>query len=165
METNDLFGNPVTFKHCVTEDLLTHFEPIEHWITDIPKVEFLQRMKACIDENMAFALDDDSAFLYMYPVRTEGMIGPTVHYAGIAIYGGPDQVKFLALLKGIFEDLHPTIARVDFKLHPGKALGEYKSLLHTKSLERFGTEMDHVFIRTDELQKKLRSLYYSRGLK
>ena len=162
METIDLFGRPVHYKRCQTSDLNTHFEKIQDVVTDMPHVEFLERMNACVKEDRAYALEDDSCFLYYLPQHFKVGEPRTAH--GIAMYGPGNSLGMIALLRGIFEDNEKSVTRIDFKLHPGKIMKEYRSFLLTATMQRYGVTDRPLFVRVDMMRERLRELYAKRGL-
>ena len=151
METTNLFGKPTEFRACTSSDVLDHFLVIRDTITDMPHEEFMERMQKCVTAGSAFTLADNTAFLYYLNTSSRKAIG-------MALYGS-SAVGTLALFKGIFQDTDHRTLKIDFKLHPGKLLQEYKSLVTISSLHTYGVTERPLVVRIDALRDKLRLIH------
>ena len=154
--TKDLLGNSHTILPCSAEDVDVHFSKISDVIPSEEVIQFKQRMSVCINAGTAYTLSDGSCFLYYQNYK------PCCAY-GVALYG-KDPLKVLALFAGIFKIIDPETFKIDFTLHEGKLLSEYKTLLTPISMRRSHKDNHPVTVRIDHLFKKLDRLYKLRGI-
>ena len=128
-------------------DVKRHFAKIAHWIPEDEAEQFQERMKSCVEAGHAWKLND--AFLYYDPQDKR------ISY-GVALYGMDEPMDVLSLFIGIFtfEDTDTCIMR--FKLHEGKFMQEYKSLLTIVSMKRTHHNPEHpLMIRIDDLRNRM----------
>jgi hypothetical protein len=150
--TYDLLGHPHEIRFCVSADILTHFDKIKDVVQADEKEEFLERMQVCVEKSTAFAVADDSCFLY-YSNYSKGCA------AGVAMYGKSNPAKLLAMFAGVFTVLDKDTFKLNFSLHKGKTVSEYKSLLTLSSIKKsklFGTPL---VVRTDFIKKRVNKLH------
>ena len=153
----DLFGKGHTIDSCKMEDIDGHFSVIERFITDVPEELFKDRMRTCVEAGTAYKLHNNTCFLYYINIEK--------WYAqGVAINGENNPQGMIALMSGIFDQKDKDTFKIDFKLHPGKPLSEYKSLLTLTSMKRHMTHDDTVAIRVDEFKAKIKRIWKARGL-
>jgi hypothetical protein len=84
---------------------------------------------------------------------------------GIAMFGMKHPAEMISLLIGIFtfEDNQTCLLR--FKLHPGKELEEYRTLLTTTSIHRTHRDPKHpLLIRVNDLRNKWVTLMKDKGV-
>lgn len=153
----DLFGKDHIIKQCTFDDIKIHFEKIKDVIPEDEKEEFCIRMNDCIKLETAFALEDDSCFLYYKNYKPCCAIG-------IALYGKNEPLKMITLFAGIFYQIDTTTFKIDFKLHKGKLIQEYKSLLTKISMKRSQQSDVPLVVRIDHLKEKIKQIYEKRGL-
>jgi len=145
------------YKPCIPADIKRHFDKIKHWIPDEEKEEFQKRMLACIKEGDAWCTDNT----FLYYTRENLRIS-----IGVAIFGMKYPMEILSLFIGIFsfEDHDTHIIR--FKLHPGKFMEEYKTLLTMTSIRRTHINPNHpLLIRVDDFKKKIVKMLNHSGIK
>ena len=143
-------------RRCLPADVDDHFKKIEHWMPYEEVDVFKKRMLHCIEEGTAW--HTDNTFLY-YQMQDRRI----AH--GIAIFGMDYPIEMLALFIGAFsiEDNDTHIIR--FKLHPGKFVSEYKTLLTTISTKRSRQIGSPLVIRIDLFKEKIKEIYKQKGLK
>lgn len=154
--TKDLLGNSHTILPCGVDDVDVHFSRISDVIPSEEVIQFKQRMSVCIDAGTAYTLSDGSCFLYYHNYK------PCCAH-GVALYGN-NPLKMLALFAGIFKIIDPETFKIDFLLHKGKMISEYKSLLTTVSMRRAHAAERPVSVRVDHLFAKLDRLYKLRDI-
>ena len=154
----DLFGKEHTIVPCDNEDIDVHFAKIQDVIPSEEVIQFKKRMSECILAESAYTLSDGSCFLYY--------LNKQPCYAhGVALYGKQAPVKMLALLAGIFRELDTHTIKLDFHLHPGKFVQEYKSIITLTSMKRQTTPGYPLVVRVDKILAHLSGIYEKRGLK
>jgi len=157
MKTTDLIGNHHFIKSCTEEDVSKHFACVEKYIIESDRIPFQNRMRRCIAEGTAFALTDDTCFIYY--------MSTTKHRAtGIALFGEGVPMKMIALFTGVFREIDKDTFAMEFRLHPGKMLNEYKSLLTLTSIKRHANINYPLMIRIDRLKEKIHELHTARGI-
>ena len=143
-------------RRCVPADVGRHFEKINHWVPEEEHKEFRARMRSCIEEGNAWHTKHTFLYYQMQDARI-------AH--GIAIFGMNYPMEMLSLFIGVFslEDHATHIIR--FKLHPGKFLEEYKSLLTKTSIMRTHANPEHpLLIRVDDFRIKICKLLDDSGM-
>ncbi|MCP4487735.1 MAG: hypothetical protein GY820_10525 [Gammaproteobacteria bacterium] len=126
-----------------------HFEKIKHWIPEAEWPEFTERMADAVLNGQAFVMTHSCVFLY-YSVKSRDQL------YGVALYGKENPVDLLALFIGVFGYVDKTAFRMEFKLHPGKEILEYKALLTPVSCKRAASDPNHpLSVRIDQLKKKV----------
>ena len=153
--TIDFFGKCHTIVSCTQKDIAVHFDQIKDVVTDIPHNEFKQRMSQCVEAGSAYMLSDGSCFLYYLnslPFKAEG----------VALYGKHATHKMLALFAGVFTTIDTHTFKIEFKLHPGKFIQEYKSLLTKTSMKRQVVPGYPLVVRVDVLRNKINDIYNKR---
>lgn len=156
--TTDFFGKQHYLVPCTERDINVHFAKIEEFIPADEVVDFKLRMAECIDIGTAYMLLDGSCFLYYINYKPCCAIG-------VALYGKESPIKMLALFSGIFHVVDTDTFKLEFHLHYGKLVQEYKSLITEISLKRQGIPGHPLVIRIDELHKKIESIYNRRNIK
>lgn len=127
-------------------DIGRHYESIKHWIPDGEKEAFQERMADCIEDETAWCLGE--AFLYY------SKIDKRISH-GIALFGRQDNTDLLALFAGVFSLEDNDTHHMRFKLHPGKFMDEYKSLLTVISMKRCHRDPDHpLMVPVQKLREK-----------
>jgi hypothetical protein len=107
-------------------------------------------MRDCVEADNAWCLND--AFLYYDKVDLR-----MAH--GMALYGMDVPMDVLALFIGVFSFEDNDTCMMRFKLHSGKFLEEYKSMLTVTSMKRWHQNHDHpLMIRVDAWRKKVVNL-------
>ena len=154
----DIFGREHSIKQCTTEDIPVHFNAIKEMIPEKEALEFYMRMEECVMAGSAYAIDNDSCFLYYINYERD-----LAH--GVALYGKDHATEMLVLFSCVFNELDTNTFKLDFKLHPGKFLQEYKSLLTMISMKRMNRDPDHpLVIRIDDIKRKINHIYERKGL-
>jgi len=154
--TKDFFGNDHTILPCSAEDVDVHFSKISDVIPSEEVIQFKKRMSECLLAESAYTLSDGSCFLYYQNSKP-------CCANGVALFGS-SPVKMLALFAGIFREIDHHTFKIDFHLHAGKFVSEYKSILTTTSMRRQSAPGHPVTVRIDELFKKMDKLYRLRGI-
>lgn len=155
--TKDFFGKDHTILPCRAEDVDVHFSKISDVIPSEEVIQFKKRMSVCINAGTAYTLSDGSCFLYYHNYKSWAA-------EGVALYGTGSPVKMLALFAGIFREIDHETFKLDFHLHAGKLISEYKSILTLISMKRYRMPGHPVTVRIDELFKKMDKLYKARGI-
>jgi hypothetical protein len=135
------------YRRCVPEDVGHHFARIQKWIPEEENVEFKERMVNCIADDNAWC--NEKTFLYYEKENYR-----ISH--GVAMFGMDYPMDMLSLFISVFslEDHDTHIMR--FRLHPGKFMEEYKTLLTVTSIKRTHKNPDHpLLIRVDDFRKKV----------
>ena len=153
--TTDLFGKVHTIVPCDNEDIDVHFAKIQDVIPSEEVIQFKKRMSECILAESAYTLSDGSCFLYYLNYKP-------CCANGVALYGKNSSHKMLALFAGIFNEIDRETFKLDFHLHAGKYVQEYKSLLTIESIKRQRIPGQPLVIRTDKLFAKMSALYKKR---
>jgi len=153
----DLFGHIHTIVPCTVEHIDTHFEMIKDVITDESHKSFKGRMAECIEAGSAYALSDGSCFLYYLNSKP-------FKATGVALYGKNAPHKMLTLFAGIFTKLDDHTFKLEFMLHPGKFMQEYKSILTMTSMKRQVIPGYPLVVRIDELRDKINAIYNKRKI-
>jgi hypothetical protein len=143
----DLTGKVYELQDCTEDDIPGHFSRVEHWIEEEFKEEYKERMRACIAQGTAYKLDDDSCYLYF--MKTRRSFSEAVCLNG---YGRPMSV--IALISGIFRLIERDIFFMEFVMHKGKTLKEYKSMLSDTSIRSFQKNDDVLLVQIQPLLKK-----------
>jgi hypothetical protein len=158
MKMLDLLGKEHTIVPCTMNDIPVHFELVKDVIPSEEVIQYQQRMSECINAGSAYTLSDNSCFLYYNNVK------PFCAH-GVALYGKHAPLKLLALFAGIFTGIDTHTFKMEFTLHTGKFIDEYKSILTLTSLKRRNMPDRPLVIRIDELRNKISTLYIKRGIK
>lgn len=158
MKTLDLFGKEHNIIPCVMSDIPVHFDLVKDVIPSEEVIQYQQRMSECINAGSAYTLSDGSCFLYYNNVKP-------FRAHGVALYGKNVPEKMLALFAGIFTDIDTHTFKLEFALHPGKFVSEYKSIITLTSIKRQGIPGYPLVIRIDKLRDKINILYRKRGIK
>ncbi len=128
-------------------DIGKHFQSIKHWVPEEEHKDFQERMADCVEEENAWCLGD--AFLYY------GKTDKRMAY-GVALFGKTDTPELLALFAGVFSLEDNDTHKMRFKLHPGKLMTEYKSLLTVVSMKRNHNNPEHpLMVPIHELRQKI----------
>ena len=138
------------------EDINPHYEIIRQWVGDLEEDFFKERMSECVADGTAFKVGESDCFLY-YKKKNRRMAD------GIAMYGKGQPLKMLALICGIFTVHDRETFILQFKLHVGKIVDEYKSMITRTSIKRSMTGDAPLTVRVDKLGKKLCDLSEARG--
>lgn len=129
------------------DDIGRHFDQIKHWINETEHEEFLVRMLECIEQRTAWC--SENTFLYYKKENARQSIG-------VAIFGMDYPIEMLTLFTGVFYFEDRKTAMLIFKLHDGKMIDEYKSLLTVTSIERSHVDPSHpLMIRVDAFRNKM----------
>lgn len=154
--TKDFFGKEYIIVPCTKEMITSHFSKIKTLISKNEWAIVKERMAQSINEGSAFALQDNSCFLYYLITKP--------HCAeGIAIYGKNSPNKMWALLSGIF--IKTDIFKLEFVPHTGGTLiKDYKSILTTISIKRQRIPGHTLVVRVDKLRDKIKDIYKKRGI-
>ena len=155
--TTDFFGNKHTILPCSAEDVDVHFAKIQDVIPGEEVIQFKQRMSECITAGSAYTLSDGSCFLYYLNDKP-------CCAKGVALYGKNSPMKMLALFAGIFKELDTHTFKLDFHLHAGKFVQEYKSILTETSIKRQLIKGYPLVVRIDKLFAKIDGIYKKRNL-
>lgn len=115
-------------------DIGNHYQSIKHWVPDWEKKNFQERMADCIEDETAWCLGN--AFLY-YTKEDKRM----AH--GVALFGRDKNTDLLGLFAAVFSLEDNDTHNMRFKLHPGKFMDEYKTLLTTVSMKRNHRDPNH----------------------
>lgn len=127
-------------------DIGNHFQSIKHWIPEGEKESFQERMADCVEDETAWCLG--GAFLYYKKIDRR-----ISH--GVALFGRKDNTDLLALFAGVFSLEDNDTHKMRFKLHPGKLMDEYKTLLTVTSMKRNHRDPDHpLMVPVHELREK-----------
>lgn len=158
IETQDLYGNKYNIKSCTVLDIPKHYELVSSFIPENDKETYIECMNKSVEAGTAFALEDDSCFLYYLNYKK-----CLAH--GCAIYGKGNPSKMIALLMGIFWKIDTNTFKLDFALHSTSFIEEYKSIITLVSLKRRNQDPKRpLVVRIDELKNKLKPLAESRGI-
>jgi len=155
----DILGNSHTIKLCSKYDIRVHYRSISEFIPTEEEAEFQSRMLECVEEGTAFAIYDDSCFLYYKKEEVQPKFAQ-----GVALYGMGNPLKMMALFSGIFLNIDKATFVINFKTHPGKFVSEYKSILTTASIKRHNINNSSLMIRVDAVKKKILALYKKKGI-
>lgn len=146
MIVTDLIGRQYGLLPCTEDDIPNHFKRVEHWIEPDFKDAYVDRMKQCVEAGTAYKLDDDSCYLYF--LKTKKSFAEAVCING---YGKPMSV--IALISGIFRKIHRDIFFVEFVMHKGKVMAEYKFMLSPKSMRKFQHQDDVLLVNLQHMLK------------
>jgi hypothetical protein len=154
---HDIFGRTRFFRECGKGDIMAHFEKIKHWIPEDEHEEFRGRMADCVKAGTAYVMDSGTAFIYYQSVTT--------HVAnGVALFGKDAAVDMMTLFMGVFGYQDKKTFKMDFYLHPGKFVDEYKSMLTTASIRRNARDFRYpLVIRVDDIKAKCIKMCRHRG--
>jgi len=145
---NSVFGK-VEYRQCVPADIGRHYEQIKHWITDTSRKEFEGKMLQAIEEGSAWCTEN--TFLY-YVGEGKGIV------YGAALYGHKHPQELMSLFVAVFWFHDKRAQKLRFKLHQGKTLQEYKTLLSIPSIRRVHMNEEKLaMIRVDKLRKRMSS--------
>jgi len=154
---HDILGNSKLIDECTLEDIPAHFELIKHWVPEEEHQEFKDRMAICVQEGRAYTMCSSQTFLY-YKHRSKNQVD------GVALYGKESPIDLLALFAGVFKYIDRDVFMMYFKLHPGKFVEEYKSLVTPISVRRQGQDPERpLAIRIDNIKKKVNQIFETRG--
>jgi hypothetical protein len=153
----DLFGHTHIVELCQFDDVPMHFKKLKDMIPEEDPDEFCKRMDECIDAGTAFALSDDSCFLYYKNTTPE-------FATGVALHGKGEPTKLLALFAAVFGELDTATFKMDFTMHPGKFVKEYRTLISPVSVMRMHSNNYPLVVRVDKLKEKIGSLYNLKGI-
>ena len=113
-------------------------------------------MADCIEDENAWCTEN--TFLYYKSENRQIALG-------VALYGVGYAQELIALFMGVFSQQDKTTHALRFKLHPGKVMEEYMTMLTKVSMKRARQNPNHpVTVRIDELRNKLFSVFKSQGL-
>jgi len=155
--TLDLLGNTHKYRRCTPHDIEIHSAVIQNEISVDEVAGLQQRMAQSVAEETAYTLVDHSCFIY-YTITQPGLS------QGVVLYGKNNPLKMIALFSGVFHHRDEKTFKMDFSLHPGKFVQEYKSLLTMTSIKRaIGTDRPLV-VRVDFVKDKIKDLYLRRGM-
>ncbi len=142
----DIQKKGIRYRRCRPTDIEDHFAKIRHWVTDENGGSFKKRMLEAVKRKTAWCTEN--TFLYYV---SDGKAG-----IGYALFGRDYPVELISLFMGVFSYHDKDTAFIRFKLHPGKMVDEYKTLLTSVSMSRYHTsnETHPLMIRVDELRKK-----------
>ena len=158
MMSNDLFGKSQSIKQCTFDDIPPHFDKVKEIVPEAEHQEYVARMTECVLDGTAFSLEDDSSYIY-YKKKSD------LFAEGVVLYGKQEPLKLGALFNFVFTKIDPKVFKLDFQLHPGKEIGEYKSMLTITSIKRHqANSKAPLVIRVDQLMKRFTDLYEKRGI-
>lgn len=142
----DLFKNRYRYRNCRLTDVAPHYDQIKHWVTDVGDLEFQRRMMECVEQRNAWCTDN--TFIYY---TKDGRAG-----TGVAILGAKHPLEFMFLLVGVFYYRDKETAFIKFRLHDGKFIEEYQSLITPTSISKHRTRDDNypLVVRVDKLRNK-----------
>jgi|TARA_B110000908_G_C10206955_1_gene428212 hypothetical protein len=155
----DLLGNDHLVKSCTADDIPLHYSKVVDFIPEDERVSYYSRMVECVELSTAFALSDDSCFLYY---KKEDVQPKFAH--GVSFYGVGNPLKTMALLLCIFTKIDTKTFVMKFQPHTGKFVSEYKSILTVASIKRHNMNNSYLVSRIDVVKKKILSLYKKRGI-
>lgn len=145
-DTPKIFGTSYRYEQCRICDVGPDFDKIYQWIPEKEHVQFNERMMDCVDSGTAWRTKN--TFLY-YDIQNK-----KVSY-GVALFGKDHPLELMGLFVGVFGMQDRDTSIMKFKLHPGKMMEEYKSLLTTISMKRNHQNRNHpLMVRIDELRVK-----------
>ena len=128
-------------------DVGIHFDKIKQWIPEPEWLEFHSRMADCIEDETAWCTDN--TFLY-YKRNNKRMA------YGVALFGKDFTAELISLFVGVFTFEDPETCIIQFQLHPGKFMEEYRSMLTTVSMKRHHANPEHpLTIRVDGFREKV----------
>ena len=142
-----LFDRKREYRLCTVADIDPHFDKIKQWVPETEHVTFKIRMAISVNEDNAWCTENT----FLYYTKQDLRIAH-----GIALFGNEYPTEILALFIGVFslEDNDTHILR--FKLHPGKFMQEYKSLLTMTSIRRTHADPDHpLYVHVDKFRQKV----------
>ena len=146
----DILGHQHRYARCRDIDINHHFQEIHQWIPEGEEQEFKERMQKCVDEGNAWRTAN--TFLY-YEKENE-----RIAY-GVALFGQEHTLELIALFIAIFWKEDRETYHLKFKLHPGKMLSEYSSMITKVSLERNRSEGTHpLSVNINELRHKFHDI-------
>jgi hypothetical protein len=158
IETKDFSGNTYIIVPCTLDDIPVHFEMVKNLVPEEDRVDYVDKLKECVEKGTAFRLEDNSCFLYYSNYRD-------VHAYGYGIYGVNSPAKFVALLMGIFWKIDTRTYKLDFVPHREEFIPLFKSVITMVSLRRRMRDPRRpLCIRIDELKKKWRPIAEARGV-
>lgn len=142
----NILRNRNSFRDCTEEDVIPHFEKIKHWIPEGEWPAFQSRMVEAIKERKAFCTPNT----FLYYTKEDARMAH-----GIALFGAEHQIELLSLFVGVFTHADTDTCLLRFKLHPGKFLEEYRTLLTTTSIHRTHRDPNHpLLVRVNDLRTK-----------
>lgn len=156
--TKDLFGNTYEIRQCTVDDIPKHFEKVADAVPTEDHDAYKYRMSECIEAGTAFTLTDDSCFIYYLNYNNIAAVGSV-------LYGKNAPMKLIALLSGVFRILDKITFKLDFHLHPGSFVQDYKSLITETSLKRQNNREYPLVVRIDHLKAKIDKIHKRRGIK
>lgn len=154
---HDILGNTRFIDECTDSDVPAHFELIKHWVPEEEHEQFQDRMRESVKQNRAYTMLNSNAFLY-YEYKANKQTN------GVALYGQENPVDLITLFTGVFGYIDTDVFIMYFKLHPGKFIEEYKSLITAISARRAAQDPNHpLAVRIDQIKSKIKSIYETRG--
>lgn len=148
MRVNNVLGPPIDVKSCKATDIQRHFDIIKHWIPEYDHREFLARM--FISARLGNAWKSDNCFLY-YDKPDNPRIGH-----GIALYGMGHALELLGLFTVVFVLKDRNITAMLMKLHPGKLIKEYRSMISQSSIRRNAQDSSEpLVVKVQAFRKKI----------
>jgi hypothetical protein len=154
---DDIFKKKSEYRRCVLADIHNHYKCIKQWVPEGEETAFKERMADCVEDETAWCLND--AFLYYEKVDKRMAYG-------VALYGMVKPMDILSLFIGVFSLEDNDTAMMRFKLHPGKFMDEYKSMLTIISMKRSHQNPNHpLMIRIDNFRQKIVSLLNLNGVR
>jgi hypothetical protein len=149
--TSDIFNlNRVFYRRATLEDIPDHFAKIKHWIPEEEHIEFQERMEDAIDQGNAWCTE--LTFLYYQSLNYRVA-------NAVAIYGKESAYEMLTLFQGVFAKEDRNTAHMRFKMHPGKELPEYWSMITSTSAQRWNQDNDHpLSVDVQKFRKKMENI-------
>ena len=157
--TTDLLGNSHLIKHCTADDAPIHYAKVENFIPEDEREEYYVRMLECVELGTAYALSDDSCFLYYKNEDVQPKFAE-----GVSLYGVGSSLKTMAMFLGIFTKLDKKTFVIKFKTHPGKFVSEYKSIVTLSSIKNHNMTNSPLVVRVDMMLTKILALAKKRGV-
>ena len=142
-----IFKDKRKYRYCLTADIEPHFDRIKHWVGEDQEIKFKALMAISINDGHAWK----TANTFLYYTKQNAR-----QAQGIAIFGMDYPVEMLSLFTGVFYFEDRDTCMLQFRLHPGKMIQEYKSLLTVTSMRRAHADPLHpLMIRVDALRQKM----------
>jgi len=152
-----IFGKSYTIVPCTLDDIEPHFAKIQDTIESHTVAEFKQKMTDAVNDESAFMLSDNSCYLYYLNYAPRCAMG-------IALYGKGVPNEMLSLFYGIFKGIDTHTLKIDFHMHAGKTVSEYKSIVTEASIRRQIIPGQPLVVKVDQLLGKLSTIYEKRGV-
>lgn len=126
---------------------MSHFAKIKQWIPEEEWIEFQERMEDCVEDETAWCTEN--TFLYYTKIDRR-----MSH--GVALFGYEFTEELLSMFIGVFTKEDQETCMMRFKLHQGKLIEEYRSMLTLTSIKRNRRSPEHpLMIRVDDFRKKI----------